>query len=322
MTNLKEMDVQRVVDFLKLWAPGRADRLDNLFRRVSPRFRLDREAEEIVFCADPPTHTITLGNRGSCRLQAHAYAAGIWLTAMATPGYLEMASEERKRLCDPADPLLTWAVGRDLQQMLKDVEGHTRDLDEIMVGAGPELPSGLLKSLSKQQRCFGEGFFSTAIAFIILHELAHLDLNHSARCTSDVSIQQEAAADRYAAEWLLECPNVSQARRLNCLFGMTIAMAWLTVLNVYLGPTRSATHPESCDRLYNLLHEFVDEESDDERLTVWGFTARTLFVHVDNAGIAVDAAALQGSEEERVKYLIDLIACRTDSPGDRAEGTA
>jgi hypothetical protein len=310
MTDLREIDRSQVVDHLKRCASGRAQELDDLFRRLQPRFMLDRDSEQMVFGTDPSTKTVTLGNRGSCRLQAHAYAASICLTALATPGYIEMTPEERGRLYAPADPLLTWAVGPDLQQRLKEIEGQERNLDEIMSGAGAELPKGVLGSLSEQQRILGDGFFRLATAFIILHELAHLDLNHT-YCTGDVSIQQEREADRYAARWLLECPGVTGERRLGCLFAIAIAMIWLTVFNAYLGPSRSQTHPESYERLYAVLDEFVDENADHERLVVWDFTARTLFVHADNARIEVEAAGLQGSPKDQVKYLIDLIAKKT-----------
>lgn len=304
------MDASKVFDLLKRSAPGRAKELGDLFRRLKPRFELDWDSKQIVFCTAPSRNIITLGTKGSCRLQAHAYAASILLTALATPGYVEMTPEERERLYAPADPLLTWAVGRDLQQKLKEIEGHERNLDEIMAGAGAELPSGLLRSLSEQQRVLGNGFFRLATAFTILHELAHLDLNHT-YCTGDVSIQQERAADRYAARWLLECPGVSGERRLGCLFAIAIAMIWLTVFNAYLGPSRSRTHPQSYERLYAVLDEFVDQNAGHERLVVGDFTARTLFVHADNAGIEVKAAGLQASPKDQVKYLIDLIS-KTD----------
>jgi hypothetical protein len=307
MNDLREIDRGQIVHHLKRWASGRAQEIDDLFFRLQPRFMLDRASEQIVFAADPSTKTVTLGNRGSCRLQAHAYAGSICLTALATPGYIEMTPEERGRLHAPADLLLTWAVGRDLQQWLHGIEGRERDLDDIMSGAKVELPGKLLGSLSEQQRVFGEGLFRLAICFIILHELAHLDLKHST-CSVDASIRQEREADCYAARWLLEAPGITRVDRLNCLFAVTITMMWLTVLNVYLGPSESQTHPESYERLYDLLDAFIDERSEDERLVVWDFTARTLFVHVDNAGIEVDAAGLQGSPKDQVKYLVGLIS--------------
>jgi len=307
MTDVKPMDTAQVVDLLRRFASGRSKDLDDLFHHLNPRFELDRDSEQIVFKTEPSTKTITLGNKGSCRLQAHAYAAAVFLTVRHTPGYPKLRPEERRQLYAPANPMLTWAVSRDLQQWLKQRVGPERDLDEIMVGGGAHLPNELLGSLPERQRVFGEGFFQLAIAFIILHELAHLDLKHIP-CSGDVSMRQEKEADRYAARWLLECPGITHEDRLNCLFSMTVAMMWLTVFNVYLGPSQSQTHPESYDRLYDLLDEFVDDDCEDERFLIWDFTKWALLVHANNAGIEVEAVGLQESSKEQVKYLIDLIA--------------
>jgi len=307
MCPLRPIKTARIVDLLRRSAPGRAKDLDDLFRRVQPKFQLETEEEEILLKACPTTKTVTLGTKGSCRLQAHAYAAGVFLTALGTPGYLEMTPEKRGQLYDPANCLLTWAVGRDLQQWLKRIEGTERDLDGIMARAGADLPKGMLRGLSEEQRIFGNGLFRLATAFIILHELAHLDLEHTV-CEGPRSMTQEREADRYAAKWLLECPGMGCTHRLECLFAIAIALIWLTVFHVYLGRSKSRTHPQSHERLIELLDDIIDKESDDERLVIWDFVARTLFVHMDNAGIPVECEPMQGCPRQRVGYLVEWLS--------------
>jgi hypothetical protein len=291
---------------LRTFAPGRETELQQLVERLQPTFQLDTTEERILFQADSATNTITLGLEGSRRLQAHAYAAAIFVTALSTPGYLNLEPEERDRLYAPADPMLSWAVGRDLQQRLRQ-NGVDGDLVEIMGQAVCELPKGLLSSLTANQRILGEGVFRIACAFIILHELAHLHFRHC-RCQGDASIHQEKDADRFAAAWLLECPGITAANRMSCLLGISIALIWLCVFDIYLGPSQSDTHPPPHDRLFQILDQFIDPTSDDERLLIWDFVSRILVVHLDNAAIEIDWQHMHGLPRERADYLLNLFS--------------
>ena len=122
-----------------------------------------------------------------------------------------------------------------------------------MVGSEHDLPSEFLASLSRSQPRSGIGLFMIAIAFIVLHELAHLKLRHE-RCEGPASIEQEKEADRFAAEWLLNASD-SSSTRCNNFLGIAIALLWLTVFNVYIGPGNYRTHPSGYDRLYQVLHQ-------------------------------------------------------------------
>jgi len=229
------------------------------------------------------------------------------LSALGTPGYLTLSRNERKRLYSPADSLLNWAVSRDLQQWLAQIEGAQRPLEDILAGAGVKLPSGLLRSLTVDQRVLGEGLFRLASAFILLHELAHLQFGH-VTCKGSVSIQQEKDADRFAAEWLVNLSQKQPIDRMANLYGISVALLWLTLFDVFFWPRQSETHPPGYDRLYQVLDQVVDRSNDDEELLIWDFLSRILFLHCDAAGIQVEAGRLQGSPRDRVNYLIDLIS--------------
>ncbi len=246
---MRQIVTDRIVDLLKRVAPARDRDLEDLLRRHQPVFVLETEQERILFNADFGSKTITLGNKGSCRLQAHAYAAGIFLAALATPGYLDMAASERDRLYAPANFILTWAVGRELQQWLRQ-GGVESELGRIMEGAEAELPEGLLPSLTRGQRIMGEGLFRFAIAFIVLHELAHMELGHT-RSQGGMSLEQEKEADRFAAEWLVECPGLSDAQRLNtCLLWPSLSFGLLSSTYIW-APVRAKhipNHMTACSR--------------------------------------------------------------------------
>ena len=307
MSAIREINGAPLFGLLRRAAPHKAQELDDLTAELRPTFLLDTEEQSILFRTNAALKTIKLGVKCTCRLQAHSVAGGIFISALSTPGYLKMSPQERSQLYAPAEPFLTWAVGRDLQQRLKQRDGTERSLDEIISGSEKDLPDDLLAALTHEQWVLGQGLFTFANAFILLHELGHLHMGHSG-CAGLASILQEKDADRFAADWLLDAPSVSVARRLNCLLGMAIALLWLTVFNVFLGPGHSKTHPRGYDRLFQVLDLAISADDEVESITVWEFVSRLLFVHMDTAGFQFDPGLLQGTPREQVNYLIDLIS--------------
>lgn len=307
MSATGQINREWLIDLLRRAAPQKASDLDKLVSKHNPSFLLDSEEETILFRANVQRNTITIGVKCTYRLQAQAIAGGIVMAALSTPGYVEMSSEERGVLYAPGDAILTWAVGLDLQQQLKRREGVERRLDEIMLGSDTDLPDELLAALTEKQKVLGQDLFTFAIAFILLHELAHLQLGHVG-CAGIDSILQEKAADRFAADWLLGTPALTSERRLNCLFGILVALLWLTVLNVFLGPGRSRSHPSAYDRLFQVLDLAIRPDDEVESLMVWDFVSRMLFIHMDTAGYQFEESRMQGTPRDQANYSIDLIS--------------
>jgi len=106
----------------------------------------------------------------------------------------------------------------------------------------------------------------------------------------------------------VDSPELSKARRLNCLLGIAIALLWLTVFNVYLGPSHGETHPSGYDRLFQVLDQAICRDDGVEESLVWDFVSRMLFVHMDNAGFQFDTDKMQGTPREQVNYMIDLLS--------------
>jgi hypothetical protein len=233
MPSVERVNIEPIKKLLRMAAPAKAAELDDLFQRLSPVCELNRNEERILFKADAEQNLIRIGTKCTIRLQAHAMAAGVVVAGISTPGFTEMDSGERKTLFGPASVFFAWAVGRDLQQLLKRREGYERDLNTILEEAENDFPEELLSSLNKGQRVLGEGLFRYATAYILLHELGHLNFGHRG-CQGYWSIQQEKDADTFAADWLLEAATQkgTQAGRINALFGIAVALLWLTVFNV------------------------------------------------------------------------------------------
>jgi len=228
-----------------------------------------------------------------------------------------MSPDERRRRFAPADRLLNWAVGRDLHQWIKRIDGEDRDLGTIFLGADSDFPDELLDSLEHSQRLTGELLFRFALAFILLHELGHLHFGHVGE-TGYLSVQQEKDSDWFAAEWLLDAASDHQpnphARRLHALFGITVALLWITVFNVYFGQSSSTSHPQGYDRLFQVLDRAIDPSDEAESPMVWYFVSTLLFVHMRSAGFDFTPEHFQSTDpREEVNSLIDMISKRDRS---------
>jgi len=303
MIAIEQVSIEPIINLLQQVAPGKLHDLDELIKELNPRLKLDFVTERILFQADSSCNTITVGVKCTCRLQAHAYAYAIILSAFGTQNYCNLTPDERKRLFAPADPLLNWAVGSDLQQWAAGID----DVLQYIFGKIGSAPGkNLLANLTDKQRILGEGYFRYALAFIFLHELAHLKYGHI-KCGGDISIQQEKEADLFAAEWLIDSLQNKLSKRMASLYGIAIALLWLTVRDIFLGPQQSSNHPPGYDRLFQVLNQVVDNNTDEEEL-VFHFLKYILFCHIDSTGIEVDGAQLQGSQKEQVNYLINLIS--------------
>lgn len=306
MTAIRQVSSKPLIDLLKCSSRNRSTQLDAIMAELDPQFQLDTEKETVLFEASRPPNMITIGLKCTCRLQAHAYAFGIALAALGTPGYSEMTLEKQKQLYDSADPLLNWAVSRDLREWT----GQRFSLEEIFNRKGLELPNGILGTLNKMQCTLGEGLFRTAVAFILLHEVAHLKFQHKGynECDKYESIEQEKAADWFAADWLINSPGSSPVHRLNCLYGVAVALLWETLYNVFFGRRESNTHPEGYDRLFQTLDRAIDQTDEKEGILVWELVSRMLFTHMETSGCKIETAPPDNSPHGWANYLIDMIS--------------
>jgi hypothetical protein len=315
---LDRINADDVKKLLLSVSPHRAAELSALLDELNPTWLLDRDSDEDVFEARlGQPNKVRMGLKCSKRLQVHAYAVAVTLSSIAKP------KPERDRILGPVNEMLNWAVGTDLTRWLNR-SGVTLRQGHVLRATDSDIPEHLLLNLSKLDKALGMSFYAYATAWILFHELGHLKLKHT-YTQGFASLQQEKEADRFAADWMAAAASEStgqmrQVDRLCALFGSSVALLWLTIFNVYVGRQESKTHPESYDRLFQVLDCMIDPNDEQEYVAVWQSIATMLFIHMDSAGYDFDesdAVRMQGDPRDEVSYLIDRIAHRdhTREPG-------
>lgn len=309
MPRLETLCDDDVRALLILASPNRTADMTALLNELKPVWLLDRESEGIVFRASPgDPNQIRMGLKCSRRLQIHAYATAVILSSIGKP------KGERDRILAPVNEMLNWAVGVELATCLDDVGSRLPD-GHVLRATDGDIPHHLLSKISLPNQIVGAGFYKFSTAWILLHELGHLKLGHSYQ-RGFPSLVQEREADRFAAEWMMESASRSatdqqEFDRLCALFGTSVALVWLTVLNVYFGRMESDSHPEGYDRLFQVLDQVIDRENSLEFEAVWQSIATLLFIHMRSAGYDFDASYAihtQGNSRDEVNYLIDRIS--------------
>jgi hypothetical protein len=201
-------------------------------------------------------------------------------------------------------------VSRDIQQWFKQSEGDSLPLESIIRGGSKDLPIDVLGLLTRRQRILGEILFRLSAAFILLHEIAHLALSH-VPSIGFWSREQESEADRFAAAWLIDgtsSEGQAERHRLSALIGISVALLWPTLANVYLGRHGGSTHPEPYDRLFHTLDQFVDRSNELEYSAVWSFVVTVLYLHMDHARYEFRAADFRDDPREEADHLIDRLS--------------
>jgi len=290
-------------------SPGRAEELTALLDELKPVWLLDRESDRNLFQVFPgKPNQIRMGLKCSKRLQVHAYSVAVILSSIGKP------KQERDRILAPVDQMLNWAVGVDLTRWLSGRGGHL-PAQHVLRATDHELPKDVLQKVSKLNKIVGIRFYKSAIAWILLHELGHLKLGHIPQ-EGLASMMQEKEADRFAAEWMLEsaADSAVDEREFNrhcALFGMAVALLWLTIFNVFFKQREVNTHPEGYDRLFQVLDHVIDRSDEQEYLAVWQSVATMLFIHMESASFdfdETDAIHMNGDPRDEANYLIDRIS--------------
>lgn len=208
---------------------------------------------------------------------------------------LKLQSSERLR---KAAALLKWAVKADLHFQL----GGGNE-DSSMASLPPEIESIFSDETFAVDKQFADRHATVALGFILLHELAHIRLGHTA-AKGLLSIEQEKEADRAAADWLLGSPDLDSKELLKRQLGVTIALGWLASRNVYVGHS-SKTHPPAWDRLYQVLDQYVE----NGHAFAWAFAASMLGVHIENQRRSeIDLGKEFDSFKEGVNDYIDVLS--------------
>lgn len=292
-------------------APKKQADLEKLFDKLRPTFWGDTDTEGIVFKADSATSRITAGMRGIARLQAHALAGTICFLL-----FLRRNSIPREIVLErsnAASYLIAWAVRGDLLAAKAPLGYSVEELEGYFAETEFKIPPNLLNRVTSEEFGFGLGLYTNALAFILLHELAHLE-NGDVTTTGEWSIRAEQEADYFALQWLLDGhPGIVEAGfdigRANVLLGSALALLWPTFHNIWLGPKSGRTHPQAYDRLFHTLNRGVDPSNEHESFFVWYFVSRMLEFHLRLSGFSEEAVKSPHTDyRETASFLIDKIA--------------
>lgn len=121
----------------------------------------------------------------------------------------------------------------------------------------PDLPIPDHAAVEKTLPWYFNNVFLGATGWALLHEVAHLTLNHEKNTTVEILRRQEFEADSWATRWVLEKsqdPLESEFR----IFCVATGLAWLGLLTSVRrdGPT----HPPASQRLLNCAADFVADD--------------------------------------------------------------
>lgn len=297
-------------NFIKRQCGGRSTEVDALFDQLNPVFLAEETDESFTFRAIRANHgehnIVRMGLKASIRLQAQCFASGVILSVVAHPDHESFTEDDQRGMFAPAEQMMNWANASDIRRCLpylKDVP-----LDQIIPNASETLDDELIHNLTDYQKRWCWSIYSMSLAFVILHELAHLRLQH------EPSPQSEFEADRFAAMILMEAAAQSDNPlndQLIVATGVMMALLWASTYNVFVGPDQCATHPQSSSRLYHLLETMLEPMPEVHQNGAWSFLFQILFMHMQSAGFTfddADAPHMEGSSKDSASYLIDRVS--------------
>lgn len=286
--------------------PERKDQLEKLLAGVT--FRQNDHSERIEFSASTNLKLVIVPMRCQFRLWAHCFA---YFCAFAAFDAKRQGQSTKARFglseqeLQTAGDLLEWAVRTDVNlrqsttsQLLFDVSKLPADLPKLFEGQSPSKLHPIAANV-----------FLNAVAFIIHHELAHVQLGHSGT-EGDVSISEEYEADRTAANWLLSHKSKNNSDYLVRHIGVASALMWF--VSIYFREKHeSTTHPPAWNRLLKALEPSVRKETDP----IWGFVAIALSLHFHRYGIPLEALSDFAPTKTNVREMIAEIEKFNDKIG-------
>jgi hypothetical protein len=251
------------------------------------------------FCADPQRREIFVG-RGAvellwCASLAHFlfYSRLVGGRKIDRPTEIDPRSEPAVR---SALDLLKWAIDCQLTKNTADDWPYNLPTPQ---GAPPDGAENAANEL-----CL------VSSAFMLHHELAHLNLLHSADVSNVLSLSQEKDADIAAAEWILDGIDSSGPMFKKRLLGVVGALLMPTIMGLYGWSMGGERHPFSYDRLSSILGRFAYA---GDHVATWVAFA-ILDLHLQNSGRRLQQTSFS-DPDEALQTLCDQLA-------DEAHGRA
>lgn len=131
--------------------------------------------------------------------------------------------------------------------------------------------------------------FFMATGWMILHEIAHIELKQTRPLSETAAIQQELDADNWASEWIMSETSKDDDEPAELFIKKTLGITYaISITSVFdLHKQRySETHPNIIDRYLNFLSKYVPEEDPQKahhKELAWLAAIATLGTHTSNS---------------------------------------
>jgi hypothetical protein len=267
-----QLIIDRILGAVPMCATERAVEFCNLLDATGISIRFDF-TDGARFCALPPVGKVYLGADGLERSWAYClYFAGAHTLYVADTKYA-MTAPPKEDLIRQMDACLEWAFANDALRQRRVYPA--------------ELPKPVANPYSGTQfQILHFNSYINSLAWVTLHEVAHIVLGHGVEAPSDLETTriQELEADAWAADWLMSKAGTEDARynRMNgIIYGLAIA-ASLEMWTENEGPRDHPIYPE---RALAILDRFASQVSHEKaRKGLWISCALLILQRASSAG--------------------------------------
>ena len=273
-------------------APERQEEMKEIRDRFNLRFSLDDSEKDWIFEAQSyfgAHHHIKFSLRSLERLWGCCYAYSAIVAELQ-----EAASNSTDVKKSPeyilAFGLLDWVE----QESLKDIECPWPD----------HLPNPQYRELLKHVE-FADHLFLMTSGRILLHEIAHIVLDHFSdqTPTSQTLIRDEFEADAWADDWMLSKWQDYKSDE-KVFIGRTMGIAFTHAIILFFGSRQkspSISHPNPIDRLNEFVNRYMPAGAPTDKIpehTACGFLLAIIGHLVLKKGINPDFEDLSSSYTE------------------------
>lgn len=245
----------KIRSVLREIAPERDSEYRALFEKLEWQFEMDiREGDfgfEAVTKQNPTQNVINIPLAALERLWAYVYSYLLLFDEVLNNPGIEITPERSPQVRGAFD-LLNWAAHGEKEKKRFEWPAH--------------LPRPNSDQIDPQRLEKTNRMFLGVLGFILLHEVAHLDKEHTLtkHAPAGERMSDEECADRWAAKWLLDrCGDYSSNpdyRIQRCCY-VTLALSILNLVEFSLryGPPKS--HPPTLERILKFSKDFCPESS-------------------------------------------------------------
>jgi hypothetical protein len=255
-TPLRDL-LQFIPGVLERAAPERVEEFNELYGRLAWRFEANVEDGKYGFAADtlenPERHAIYVPMAALERTWAYVYAyRTLFNVSRQHPG-VEITREHSQEVGE-AFALLNWATkGESLKERSEWPAA---------------LPSPDGQNITPEQLEKTNEMFLGVLAFILLHEVAHIECGHTKvkRPLPEEKQRGERQADRWAEKWLLDRVteySTDEKYRINRCNWVMLALSILNLVEYHNRNGLPTSHPPTLERVLDFSAEFCPESSED-----------------------------------------------------------